>query len=69
MARLTTRSLTALARAEVSPHLELVNHGDYFTWIFDNGDRYEERSVMTPRLNGMEASSWLFEARELVESL
>lgn len=63
----TARTITAQARREVSPHLELVKGEGYCYWVFDNGKVFETESVMTMRISDLTTAQWLEHAQTLVD--
>ena len=50
-------------------HLDLQRGRGYFYFVFDDGVRFETRSVTTNSLSALPLSMWLFEARVLLDSL
>ena len=50
-------------------HLDLQRGRGYFYFVFDDGVRFETRSVMTNSLSALPLSMWLFEARALLNEM
>lgn len=49
--------------------VELVKGKDYLYFIFDDGKRYNTRSVMTPRLNDLPLEFWIREGEDFAREM
>lgn len=68
MKKLTTRAVNKALESEGLP-VTLVSGGNYWYFIYDAGDVYETRSVLTPRLSDMSLETWISEGREFAGSV
>lgn len=53
-----TRTVTNILRAAGYP-MELVNGGDYFYFVYEDGEIWETRSEMVFRFNHMTVDQWV----------
>jgi hypothetical protein len=60
---MSTATVTRRLRAEGLP-LELVRANGYHYFIFDDGTRFETRSIMVPRFREIPLETWLSDGRE-----
>lgn len=60
---MSTATVTRRLRAEGLP-LELVRGNGYHYFVFDDGTRFETRSIMEPRFRAVSLERWLADGRE-----
>lgn len=49
--------------------VELVKGKDYLYLVFDDGKRYDTRSVMVPRLNDLTLAQWVAEGKDFAAKI
>lgn len=60
---MTTATVTRHLKAEGLP-VTLYRGNGYHYFVFDDGKRYEERSIMEPHFRAMSVEQWLADGRE-----
>lgn len=58
------KTINKIIQTQVSPYMELVKGEGYFYFVYDNGPKFETKSVCTFRLNNLTLDMWIDDARD-----
>lgn len=65
----TLKQINDRIARDVSPEVELVRGDGYHYFVFDNGEVFETRSIMTPYTKDQSAFQWMEDARHFAADM